>query len=456
MDFKNAENQIKKIKDTSEPVGEYPIHYKGETRSEKVYEIDPNLLRFNYLNGRIGTEVIEYTQIHGTDLTALNVNEVNDLIHNWIWEKSKSENKRTLKDIEDKHQIQPGVITRDGIVVDGNRRFMISRILNEKGFNRMFKTIILDDTYSDGGEKEFQIKRLEAEIQMGQDEKVKYGAIEPYIRVMEFVDDYIDIDSPQMDYADLCDLMDITSENKAKDIYRIGKLMLEFLKYNGFDNMWSRLEKTEDLFISLEKTHKLYSSGKGSAQWDFDNNDIKKYKKHGFDLIRWNYNCDPKSKGDWESKKIREIYFKNSKDKTIFSNPKIWEDFVTGLGNINDNPLPDLNDLVKEAELNHADAAKKIDQIWANNASDNFKTALGKAESRLTNKQNTDQPEKFLKDALDKLINLLDEDSFNDEGKIELDVKKVLVLKDEDKLEQNLSNANQIRKIAESLKKALD
>ncbi|AWI25219.1 hypothetical protein [Flavobacterium pallidum] len=450
----NIESEIKKIKD-GESVGSYPIYYKGETRNLPVYEIPINLLRFNYLNGRIGTEVIEFTQVNGADLKELSVDDVNEKIHNWIWEKSVADNKKTLADIRDKKQIIPGVITRDGIVVDGNRRFMITRELNKQGLNRQFRAIILDDTYSDGGEKEFQIKRLEAEIQMGQDEKVGYGAIEPYIRIMDFVDNFIDVASPRMTYDELCKVMGIKNVRKVMAIYRIGKLMLEYLEYIGFDKMWSRLENTEDLFIKLENIHKLYSEGKGLAGWSFNDDDIYNFKIYGFDLIRWNYNAETKQKGNWDSKKVRERYFKNSKDKAIFSNPKIWSDFIENLGSIEDIEIPNLEDVVNKDGLSHADAAKKIDKEWADKASGAFKSALGIADSKLKDKENNDKPEQFLRDALDKLMNLVNEDLFESNGNVQLNNKLLLILQDENRIENNYKYIDKIRKIAETLKKEL-
>lgn len=456
MNITNIEKEIQKIK-SGENIGTYPIYYKGKTRQEKVYEIPPNLLRFNYLNGRIGTEVTEFTQINGTDLGSLSIDEANDIIHDWIWNKTKKDNQNTLKDIRDKFQIIPGVITRDGIVVDGNRRFMVSRILNKEGLNRQFKAIILDDTYSDGGESAFQIKRLEAEIQMGQDEKVTYGAIEPYLRIMDFVDNYIEINSPQMSYEELCKIMKtkVKDEKDAKRKYRIGKLMLEYLEYIGFDKMWSRLENTEDLFIKLEYMNKLYSDGKGIAGWERDDDDLEKYKYLGFDLIRWNYNADSKLKNGWDSKKIREKYFKNSKEKTIFSKKRIWEEFNENLEAIDDIEVPDLKSVVEKEGITHTDAARKIDNIWAKKASPFFKEALGKAESKLIDNENKNKPEEFLRDALGKLYNLIDEELFESSGKVELKEDLLNLLMDEDNVQRNYNYVNKIRRISESLKKSL-
>lgn len=454
MNIKTIEEKIKKIKEGGS-IASYPLFYKGEKRNLGVYEVPVELLRFNYLNGRIGTEVREFAMINGSNLEELSIDDINEKIHNWIWKKSESENKKTLEDIREKRQIIPGVITRDGIVVDGNRRFMITRKLNQEGLNRQFLTIILDDTYEDGGDNELQIKKLETEIQLGQDEKVKYGAIEPYIKIMDFVDNYIEVKSPKMDYEELARLMNIKDDKTIKTKYRIGKLMLEYLDYIEFPEMFSRLQNTEDLFIQLEKIYRLYKDQKGAVGWQFDDDDIENFKACGFELIRWNYNAPKDKKGDWEAKKIREKYFKNSASKTIFSNPKIWKDFQANLEEIEDIDVPILKELVIKEGLSEADAAKKIDKIWAEKTSPIFRKALGSAESRIKDKENNNQPEKFIIDALDKLENLINEDLFDSTGKIEFDEKILKILNNKDRVDKNYRNIDKIRKIAESLKRLL-
>lgn len=454
MDIKTLEEKIEKIKEGGS-IAKYPLYYKGEKRNLDVYEVPVDLLRFNYVNGRIGTEVREFEMISGANLDQLPIDEINDKIHNWIWKKSESENKKTLKDIRDKRQIIPGVITRDGIIVDGNRRFMIARKLNKEGLNRQFLTVILEDTYEDGGDNELQIKKLETEIQLGQDEKVKYGAIEPYIKIMDFVDNYIEVKSPKMSYDELARLMGIKDDKLVKTMYRRGKMMLEYLDYIGFPDMFSRLQNTEDLFINLEKIYRLYKNAKGRPGWNFDDNNIEDYKTCGFELIRWNYNASKEKKEDWEAKKLRNNYFKDSATKTIFSNPKIWHDFNNTLEDVEDIEVPSLLDVIQKEGISASDAAKKIDKIWAEKTSPIFKKALGAAESRIRDKENTNQPEKFISDALNKLENLINEDLFASTGKVEFDESILKILQHEDRIDKNYKNINQVRKIAESLKKLL-
>jgi hypothetical protein len=455
MDIKTIENQIKKIKEKGTEIT-YPLHYKGRRRNLEVYEVPVELLRFNYLNGRIGTEIREFATTTGSNINDLDVDKINDKIHKWIWDKSIGENNKTLEDIQEKRQINPGVITRDGIVVDGNRRFMIARELNKKGLNRQFLTIILDDTYEDGGDNELQIKKLETEIQLGQDEKVKYGAIEQYIKIMDFVDNYIDVKSPKMTFEELVKLMNIKGKEKElKKKYRTGKLMIEYLDYIGFPEMFSRLQNTEDLFLQLEMVYGLYKEQNGSAGWNFGEDDVESYKLCGFDLIRWNYNAPQKIKGDWESKKIRDKFFKNSATKTIFSNPKIWKDFQENLEGIEDIEVPSVADFRQKNDVSEADAAKAIDQRWAEAAAPIFKKALGAAEKRIRDKQNTNQPSEFIKDALDKLGNLINEDLFHSTGKVEFNQNTLEILQHEDRIDENYRKIDKVRKIAESLKKLL-
>ena len=148
-------------------------------------------------------------------------------------------------------------------------------------------------------------------------------------------------------------------------------------------------------------------------------------------------------------------YFKNSATKTIFSNPKIWHDFNNTLEDVEDIEVPSLLDVIQKEGISASDAAKKIDKIWAEKTSPIFKKALGAAESRIRDKENTNQPEKFISDALNKLENLINEDLFASTGKVEFDESILKILQHEDRIDKNYKNINQIRKIAESLKKLL-
>ena len=445
----NKENKINSIKEkgSSETTN---IWYQGKQRKMKVYEVDISLLRFNFLNGRIASEAMEYSSTEGIDLSALNPEEANALISEWIWQKSEAANINTKADFLTKGQMRPGVITRDGILVDGNRRFMIVRKLNNEGHNIKFKTIILDEAYSDGGVEEKDIKSLEALLQLGEDKKVDYSPIEKYLVVMDFVDNYVKKNIPSMTYEQVADLLKMKNKKDVEKNYRIAKLMMQYLSFIDAYRMPSRLNNTEDLFINLENNIHLFKGQKGKISWSPDDDDINDYKTSAFNLIRWVYNQN--DKGDWDSKSLREIFFRNS-EQTIFSNENVWEKFNEKITELEDIPVS-LDDY-KSSGLSHKDAKHKVDINWADNADDIIKSALGQAQSKLHDKRNHNQPKIYLRDALNKLENLIREDEFEANGTIKFKPHILDHLQDIHEGESNHKIADKIRKIAEYVKRRI-
>tara|TARA_B110000971_G_C20004116_1_gene498275 strand:+ start:571 stop:1923 length:1353 start_codon:yes stop_codon:yes gene_type:complete len=446
--MKSIEDKIKLIK-SQDPVGQFPIYYKGETRNLNFYELDLDLLRFNYVNGRIGSEVMEHKQIHGRDLKDMDYKEANEIVFDWIWKKDLSSNKKSLTDIRQKGQIKPGVITRDGIIVDGNRRFMLLCKLKETySSNKKFKAIILDDTYEDGGDKELDIKLLETTLQLGEDEKVSYRPIEKYLTIIKFRENY----NGQVSDKKIASLMNLKSVKDVQKNYEIGKLMLDYLDYIGAPNITSRLENTEDLFINFQKKIDLYKRQKGGANWELTKDDEFDYKINGFKLIRWNYNI--KNDKDYNSQFFREFYFSTSREKSVITHKKLWDDFNDSMNKLDESTY-EVVDVAKEKNISVSEAAKFIDETWANNSLPALKEAVGRAKSKIRDRKNERDPEKFILQALDKIDNLIHEDKFHADGTIE--IKKTIFdnLVNENHYERNINNLHKIRKISETLIKEI-
>ena len=56
------------------------------------------------------------------------------IIIDTIWNQRKTDNENTKRSIEQEGQIEPGVITRDGIIIDGNRRAMCLKKIDPNGY----------------------------------------------------------------------------------------------------------------------------------------------------------------------------------------------------------------------------------------------------------------------------------------------------------------------------------
>ena len=447
----NKEDKIKQIKSRGSKI-KYPLFYQGKQSQMDVYELDVSLLRFNFLNGRIASEAMEYSSIEGVELSDINSDEANAVISEWIWKKSEPANLKTKSDILTKGQMKPGVITRDGILVDGNRRFMIISKLNEEGYNIKFKTIILDEAYSDGGVEAKDIKTLEAQLQLGEDKQVDYSPIEKYLVVMSFVNDYVKIKSPTMSYEQVAETLNLKNKAEVEKNYRIAELMMQYLDFIDAPKMPSRLNNTEDLFINLEKNINLYKNSKGNISWSPDSDDIDDYKIAAFNLIRWNYNSD--DKGDWDSKSLREVFFRNS-NQTVFANQAIFERFNSKISQLEDITESSLKDY-QESGLSTKDAKHKIDIDWSEKAGHIVKAALGEAKSKINDNRNHDKPKLYLKDSLNKLLNLINEDEFESTGNISFKDQYILQnLQDIKDNDENFEVVDKIRKIAEYVKRKI-
>lgn len=166
-----------------------PLRYKGTTRTEIVWRIPLDYLIYNKYNGRIGSDVLSYEKQNG-ELNA-ELDSDREIIETFLYESKVDRNKTTMESLLKIGQQRYGIVTSDGIIVDGNRRAMLLNRLfhkyEEYGYSyaeveksQYFLAIILPD---DAEEKDIQ--QLETIYQMGEDDKLDYNPIEKYLKCKE-------------------------------------------------------------------------------------------------------------------------------------------------------------------------------------------------------------------------------------------------------------------------------
>jgi len=311
MDIELRIQKIQEIIDNdSNKSGSKNITYKNETSEMLAYKIPVEYLIFNQYNGRIGTFVKTYEKQYGTiDATT---EEGEELIVDFLWKSKESRNKKTMADIEKYGQKEVGIITKDGVIVDGNRRCMLLKKLAKKNHSNptYFRAIVLPDVFSDNPK---EIRKLETIYQMGADQPVDYNAIEKYLKCKELSQD------------------DFTNEEiarfmgekpaKIKEYLKILELMEEYLKTYGYEGMYTRLseEKVEGPFVDVRGYLETQESGKGirSRNWKPDSDNISDLKNIYFDHIRAGFGTH----------KIREIG-NPSKGQGFFNHENLWNNFV--------------------------------------------------------------------------------------------------------------------------------
>jgi len=189
----------------------------------KVYKIPLNELYYNDLNGRIATQFKQYEAEHSAIVPERGDSEYNEIFQTFVYESDRTSLEETKKSIETKFQQEPGVVLRDGRVIDGNRRFTAIRMWEqETNITKYFEAVILDlDVKSD----EKEIKSLELELQLGAESKVDYDPIDRIFDVYNTIE--IKKTMTAEEYRDRAGLSKIT---KIKNDIEYARLIVEFIK----------------------------------------------------------------------------------------------------------------------------------------------------------------------------------------------------------------------------------
>ncbi|MFV0247329.1 MAG: hypothetical protein ACK5HS_05370 [Mycoplasmatales bacterium] len=138
---------------------------RGESLELPVYKMHIDVLKYNQNNDRITTEKLK-----------LGIELEEEKIGKLIEQQDSAKFKKTRKSIKRHGQLKDAVVTNDGIVVDGNRRFTcLKQLYAETKEDKYFYFLA---SVLDGKLNKKEIKKLELNLQHAEEEKVKYNTID--------------------------------------------------------------------------------------------------------------------------------------------------------------------------------------------------------------------------------------------------------------------------------------
>ncbi len=395
MDSKTRKEKLQEIKGNPDKIEirGARIRYKGETTQMNVYKIPLEFLIYNKYNGRIGSAVKSFERQY----YKLNPEKPEDkkIIEKFL-EKSNPDRNKNTKDslLKDRQQVH-GIVTADGVIIDGNRRaYLLNELFtkrNELGlaFERVqhcenFLAIILP-----GDATERDIQQLETIYQMGEDAKLDYNPIEKYLKCK-------DLKSVGFSEKDISGFMGET-EGQIKKWLSILDLMEDYLEELDYQGIYTRLEMTEGPFVDLNGYLDAYKKRSIAAlkatDWAYEDSDISDLKLVSFDYIRARY----------EGKEFREIG-RTGASGSIFSSEKLWKAFFTDhIEKIpkDEKTVAELREKEKEADL--SDILERRDADWAQNVKGLLEGNLKKYSSKLDDLRYSREPLKLLEKAKDIL-----------------------------------------------------
>lgn len=377
---------INRSKDSGEELLSQEIMWEGTLKTFKVYKIPLEFLVYNKYNGRIlsSTKSLE-RQKYFIDVEEP---EGKELIGNLLWQSKPDRNIKTEKSLRASGQQKVGIITKDGVIIDGNRRAMLLNRIDSHG---LFKAIVLPVTLE---EDPIQIERLETTYQMGEDEKLGYNPTEKYLKAKQIYD-RLEIKHKKEQAIETISQWMNEPISEIEKYLETMKVMDEYLEYLDYDGIYTQLDKREDLFLSLRKwTNYFYGESSKKAFDGYSNLDVDELKYIAFDYIR--------IKNEYDGKEFRYLAEGNS-DNHFFGNRDIWNSFKN-------KHLEILEILPDEPEPNY-DSKSLDNELIARNKLYYNKSKLGKNESafienlnlhkeRLGNNKATNEPEKLVYKAL--------------------------------------------------------
>lgn len=392
-----------------------PLRYKGETRDAIVWKIPLAYLIYNKYNGRIGSDVLSYEKQNGE----LNAEEDSDrkIIEKFLYESKVDRNRTTMDSLLKNGQQRYGIVTSDGIIVDGNRRAMLlNRLFHKREdlgytYNQVeqcqyFLAIILPD---DAEERDIQ--QLETIYQMGEDDKLDYNPIEKYLKCKEL---------KRLGFSEE-DIAGFMSEkpSQIKDWLRILALMEDYLQQYDYDGIYTRLEKTEGPFVDLATYLDTYKGRRGArarTDWAYTDSDISDLKLVCFDYIRARY----------EGKEFRDIA-KTGKERSIFFFKELWEDFLKQHQEntpLDGETVQELRERCPNEDLSLL--LKQRDNTWIEQAKGQLKGNLNRFSRKLEDKRDAAKPADLIERALSALKSVdCKQSSFTENPYIEDMIKEI-------------------------------
>ncbi|MBO0953115.1 hypothetical protein [Fibrella forsythiae] len=400
--------RVRYFEDLSKKPSNYTMElwYKDSIKKLDVYDIDLNYLVYNQYNGRIASYVSSFEKQEGRNLDPTKEEDIK-IIEGFLKNSNVESNRSTKRDLIDKKgQLKYGIVTKDGVIIDGNRRAMLLKeIGKENKSNPIYFKAVLLDVFLD--ENPAEIMRLETTYQMGEDAKVDYNAIEKYLKCQSLLSHFSSEEIARMMAEPV---------PKINEYVSIMKLMDEYLDSIDSSGIYTRLDKTEGIFVDLNNYLNRYKTEKSKIpQWRYTDSDLNDLKLIYFDYIRTTYNRTKDNGesgvlGSGDSKDYRFIG-QTSKKGSFFCDQKIWESFrdehfkkidpireifTDGDWSVSkqreDNPDMKLDGILKNR-----------DETWSIKTSSILKKNLGLSKSSLENKNQNNEPVELLKKAINAL-----------------------------------------------------
>ena len=322
MSFENLDNKVtidNYIKSNDCEIVQTRTEYlNGEAIVLKGYRLPRELLYYNIKNGRFAKEYIKIIREQGGSLKPEDPDDAKK-IQRLLLGLKPNDTRRTREDIVKKGQTELALITRDGYLIDGNRRMAILTDLFEETSDEKYNFIKVARIEEAISAKD--LWAMEAGISLGQDPKSRYGAINELLKL----DEGRKAGFTNKEIADK--LYGIDDESEIEEKLARLDLMRKYLKqYYDDDEDFTPIEGYNEHFINVQDI--LVNAKKSNKKID----EQVACQKVGFRLIHDQVphmrirTINQAIKNDYSLTKISEAADKMEEVTTVTIDPTLEEE----------------------------------------------------------------------------------------------------------------------------------
>lgn len=280
-------------------IGKWPIEISGEKNVLPFYRFPIELLTYNANNGRLAMDVREWEQTNGRKLDGRQPEDA-AIIREMLQGLDQDKTSMLAKDLHNKGQMEPGAITHDGIVINGNRRMAVLELLHQEeptGKWRFLEAVRLPPEIS-----ERDLWRIEAGLQLSKDKVAEYHPVNELLKIKEGIDRGLSPD-------EVAAAMYAWQANEVKEALDRLKLIDDFLVFFGQKGNYGVIKKfgLHEYFIDIQKRVIAPAARNGQTK-----RDQQKRVKYAFALVRASI-LTPGQRGrksitHWDIRKLDKIY----------------------------------------------------------------------------------------------------------------------------------------------------
>ena len=414
------------------PNNTHKIEYRGKLREFPVYQIPLSSLIYNKFNGRILSETKSMESL-GKEIVAYTA-EGKEIIEKLLWESDLKRNNKTLGLLDRLGQEKIAVISRDGVIIDGNRRTMLLNKLPQYDYLDAIVLPLL--SYEDN----LEIENIETQLQMGGDKAIDYDPIQIYLKIQSMYIQMCDIDrggfeseeikslifKPKFDkdnkntdaiekiYGKIGSYKTIDTSSDVEFFLKVMDTMDEYLHSLDIPEAYPALEGKEEQFRGLTTTLSQYYGETSKKPFrEYTDDDVDDYKLLAFDFIRMKQ----------KNEDFRLIGNKKQREFHIIGEINRWQKFYEQHKKIKDQFEEDPFSIDDILQIKNILNSRDADFKKANG--EDFYINFGQAVDKVKLKQKTEEPDKLVTAALDALNAINPKNNIINTSKVQNKVKEV-------------------------------